>query len=72
MLLNQPTLAWSAAQLAGEQPGGVIGEGAAGLSRVMAWRVWPLVGALLDHSTQLAKTMVLDGSDTPGAPPTPL
>jgi hypothetical protein len=34
-------------------------------SRVTAWWVWPLVGALLDQSTHLAKTMVLDEDGTP-------
>lgn len=65
VLLSQPTLAWSAAQLAGEGHDSVIDTAAADMSRIMAWWVWPLIGALLDHSTDLAKTMVLDTSATP-------
>ena len=65
VLLTQPTLAWSAAQIAGEgaqlPPG--MADDVADLQRTLAWWVWPLLGALLDHSTQLTKTDVLAGAD---------
>ena len=53
-----------AAQLSAEGLGDVNHEAGSGLTRVYAWWVWPLVGALIDHSTYLARTMVLDGGGT--------
>src|SRR5262249_26761607 len=65
VLLTQPTLAWSAAKI-GAEVGGAPWPGdtlVADMNRVLAWWVWPLLGALLDHDTQLTKTAVLDGAD---------
>jgi hypothetical protein len=63
VLLTQPTLAWSAARLAAEGAHLPMARDLADFDRVLAWWVWPLLGALLDHHTQLTKTAVLDSAD---------
>jgi hypothetical protein len=60
--LDQPTLAWSAAAVAGLAPPGIpaaTAEVAAQAGRLLAWWVWPLLGALLDQDTYLTRTAVL-------------
>jgi hypothetical protein len=56
VLLTQPTLAWSAAALAAEGAGTPLARDMTDLGRVLAWWVWPLLGALLDHGTQARRT----------------
>ena len=63
VLLTQPTLAWSAAMLTAEGAGTPLARDMADVGQVLAWWVWPLLGALLDHDTQLTKTAVLDGAE---------
>ena len=63
VLLTQPTLASSAAKIAAEGAHLPKAREFADLDRVMAWWVWPLLGALLDHSARLARTDVLDGAE---------
>jgi len=63
VLLTQPTLAWLAARIAAEGAHLPMAGDVADFERVLAWWVWPLLGALLDHHTQLTKTAVLDSAD---------
>jgi hypothetical protein len=66
VLLTQPTLAWSAAQIAVEAARlpARQADDIADFGKALAWWVWPLLGTLLDHDTQLTKTAVFDGADT--------
>jgi hypothetical protein len=61
--LTEPTLAASAAKIAAEGAPPRMARDFADLDRVMAWWVWPLLGALLDHSTKMTRTEVMDGAD---------
>lgn len=66
VILDQPTLAWSSSHLMQEASllGPGLAEAMTGQARLLAWLVWPLLGALLNHDTELTRTDVLDGENT--------
>ncbi len=66
--LDQPTLAWSASAVAGVMAAGApagVADMAAQAGRLLAWWVWPLLGALLDEDTCLTRTAVLGDDADP-------
>jgi hypothetical protein len=64
--LDEPTLAWSVSAVAAVVAAGIPGEIAdmtAQAGRLVAWMVWPLLGALVDKDGRLTRIAVL-GDDT--------